>query len=375
LNVETSARYLIVGIVTVIVAAAGFVFVYWLHSTGGVSAKQSVYRVRFDAPVIGLRPGVAVLFNGMRVGEVQAVALDPSNPTALMASIGVDSSTPVGEDTRVGVETAGLLGSINVSLSGGVSHVPPKSGPVGEPPLLLADLEASASLGQAARHTLSKVDAILNDNSSSIHNTLANLSAFSDALARNSDRVDNILTGLDKMMGGKAPPPPPAYYDLIAPKFPSPERPLTAQLDVAEPTSLVMFQTQRALVSPSSGERIPLEGGQWGDNLPMLVGAKMVETLENAGFAHVAAAREGLAADMHVTLDIRAFEMNLQPTPSAHVNFVAKLLGADGKIIAAQSFEASSPASSAGAADAFAALNQAFGKAAYDFGVWMTKTI
>jgi ABC-type uncharacterized transport system auxiliary subunit len=54
----------------------------------------------------------------------------------------------------------------------------------------------------------------------------------------------------------------------MAPKFPPPSKTLTAQIAVAELTALVMFQTQRALISPKPGENRPLEGGQWSDNLP-----------------------------------------------------------------------------------------------------------
>jgi phospholipid/cholesterol/gamma-HCH transport system substrate-binding protein len=368
---ETRARYLIVGLFVIVAFAAGLFFVYWLNTTGGIAAKQTIYRVRFDAPVIGLRPGVSVLFNGVRVGEVRDVRFDASDPRLLLASVAVDSATPIGDDTRVGVETSGLLGSINVAMTGGASRISRQSGPNGEPPLLLADPAASESFTQAAKGTLNRVNAVLNDNAAAVHNTIANLSAFSDALARNSGRVDNILAGLEKMTGGGAPPPPPPSYDLSAPKIPLPGKPLTAQVAVAEPTALVVFDTQRALMSPKDGERRAIEGGQWSDSLPILVRAKIVQTLENAGFSHAVVAHEGIFADLQVTLDIRAFEVALDPTPSAHVEFMAKLIGADGKVVGARNFEAWSPAASANATDAFGALNQAFGKAAYDFGVWM----
>jgi phospholipid/cholesterol/gamma-HCH transport system substrate-binding protein len=368
---ETRARYLIVGLFVIAAFAAGLFFVYWLNTTGGIVAKQTIYRVRFDAPIIGLRPGVSVLFNGVRVGEVKGVQFDPSDPRLLWASVAIDATTPIGDDTRVGVETSGLLGSINVAMTGGASHTPLRFGPNGEPPLLFADLAASESFTQAARGTLNRVNAVLNDNAAAVHNTIANLSAFSDALARNSGRVDNILAGLEKMTSGGAPPPPPPSYDLSAPEIPPPRKALTTQVAVAEPTALIVFDTQRALASSKDGERHVLEGGQWSDNLPILIRAKVIQTLENAGFSHAVAAHEGIFADIQVTLDIRAFEVSLAPTPSAHVDFMAKLVSADGKIIGAQNFEAWSPAASAAASDAFVALNHAFGKAAYDFGVWM----
>ena len=119
---ETNARYVIVGLFAAIVAAAGFIFIYWLHTTGGLTAKQAIYRVRFDAPVVGLRAGVPVLFNGLRVGEVRTAQLDAHNPKLVWALLAVDPATPIRKDTHVGVDSSGLMGSINVSLIGGSSE-------------------------------------------------------------------------------------------------------------------------------------------------------------------------------------------------------------------------------------------------------------
>jgi phospholipid/cholesterol/gamma-HCH transport system substrate-binding protein len=367
---ETRARYLIVGLFVTVAFAAVLFFVYWLDTTGAIAEKQTIYRVRFEAPVIGLRPGVSVLFNGVRVGGVKEVRFDTSDPKALLALVAVDLGTPIGEDTQVGIETSGLLGSINVSMTGGASNRPPAVGSNGEPPLLKTNPTASESFTQAAKGTLNSVNAILNDNAAAVHSTISNLSAFSDALARNSGRVDNILTGLEKMTGGGAPPSPPPSYDLNAPNIPPSSTSLTKQIAVAEPTALVVFDTQRALVS-KDGERRTLDGGQWSDSLPILLKAKLIQTLENAGFSHAVAAHEGIFADIQVTLDIRDFEVTLGASPAAHVDFMAKLVGPDGKIVGAHNFEAWSPATNAEAADAFHALDKAFGKAAYEFGVWM----
>ena len=293
----------------------------------------------------------------------------------LSAEIAVDASAPVREDTHVGVDAQGLLGSAVVSLRGGSSALAPKPGPAGEPPLLIADPEASATLGQSAKATLARIDAILDDNAPALRSGIANLNTFSDTLARNSGRVDTILAGLEKTMGGGKPPPPPQTYDLSVPQFPAPDKPLTAQVAVPEPTALVVFETQRALASPKPGERIPLEPGEWSDSLPKVVQAKIAQSFEAAGFAHVAKSMDGFTADFQVVLEIRAFELQLTPDPSAQVDISAKLLGADGKIVAAQDFHASAPASGVDAPAAFAALDQAFGKVAAALVLWAAKTI
>jgi phospholipid/cholesterol/gamma-HCH transport system substrate-binding protein len=370
---ETHARYTVVGLFAVIATVAAFLFVYWLHSTGGVG-QQTLYRIRFESPVIGLRPGIAVFFNGLRVGEVRQVQLDPSDPKRVSGVIAVDPATPVRNDTHVGIDTQGLMGSPIVSLTGGSSPDSPAPGAGGDLPLLVADPGASESLSFSARETLDKVDAILDDNSAPLHSAISNISTFSEALARNSGKVDTILAGLEKTVGG-APTAPPLFYDLGVPTFPAPEKPLTEQIAVPDVTGLVVFDTQRALASPKPGERTPLEPGQWSDSLPKLVQAKIAQSLESAGFSHVAKATEGFNAEVQVLLDIRAFELQLSPESAAHVDLSAKLLGADGKIIGEKSFNASVPANGADAPAAFAALSEAFGKVAHDIVLWVAKTI
>ena len=67
------------------------------------------------------------------------------------------------------------------------------------------DVIAKAGAGQdwtqAARDAFQHIDGILSDNSESLHDAIANIDTFSDALARNSDKVDGILAGLERMTG------------------------------------------------------------------------------------------------------------------------------------------------------------------------------
>ena len=154
------------------------------------------------------------------------------------------------KDTRVGVETQGLMGGPTVSLTGGSSEaaaLKPLSG--AEPPLLVADPSASGSLPQAAREVLNKLDALLGDNSAGVHDLVANLDTFSQALGRNSGRVDTILAGLEKMLGSAGPKAPPETFDLAVPQFAPPQKPLTAQVAVREPTAVVALDTQRSCLA------------------------------------------------------------------------------------------------------------------------------
>ena len=143
---EIRARYVLIGLFTLAVIAAGFGFVYWLNAFGGWSEKP-VYLVRFEGSVTGLLVGGPVLFNGIRVGEVTALRLEPDNPKQVVATIAVDPGTRVHADTQVGLEQQGLLsGSPAVTLTGGSPSSPLIVPRKGVPPLLVAEPGAGQSM-------------------------------------------------------------------------------------------------------------------------------------------------------------------------------------------------------------------------------------
>ena len=370
---ETKARYTIVGLFTLAVVFAGFGFIYWLHGFASPGAS-AVYRVRFDAPVIGLRAGVAVLFNGLRVGEVTSVRFDPHAPKSLMAGIAVDETTPVGPDTKVGIDAESLLGGATVALTGGASTERLKPDSNGEAPLLIATADETRSLTGAAKATLSQLDAILTDNAKPLHGVIDNIAAFAAVLGRNSGRVDNILAGLEKMTAGGTPAPAPISYTLAAPGFPAPDTPpgkaQTLQIALPEPTALVVYETQKVLVAPSPHQLEPMKEGQWVDSVPRLVQLKMVDSLENAGFAHVGKTMDGFTPDVQLLLEIRSFEIVPGAPAEARIEIFAKWLAADGKITAQRSFAATAPATALDGPAGAAALNEAFQSVAKEIAVW-----
>ena len=188
---EDRAKYVLIGLFTFAVIAGAFGFVYWLHATSG-SKDTTTYRVIFSGAVTGLRPGAPVLFNGIRVGEVSELKLT-DNPAEVAAILAVGPKTPVRSDTIVSLDYAGLTGIASVSLKGNLGSSAPLEAAGGELPTLRAQT-ASGDMSSAARETLAKVDAILTENQESLHKSIKNIETFTDALARNSDNIDHILT-------------------------------------------------------------------------------------------------------------------------------------------------------------------------------------
>src|SRR3954466_10119169 len=208
---ETRAPFVIVGAFVVAAIVAVFGFVYRLQNTGGLGQRAS-YRVQFEGSVPGLLVGAAVLFNGIRVGEVTELGLAPGNPRGVNATISVAATTPVRADTKVGLEFQGLTGVPVIALEGGTL-----AKESGEVPTLIAEPGAGQGMTQAARDALRKVDAVLSENSEPLRDTIANFRTFSEGLARNTGKLDSIVAGLEKMTGGGAPAQK-MTYDLRAPQ-------------------------------------------------------------------------------------------------------------------------------------------------------------
>ena len=192
---ETRARYALIGAFLLAVILASFAFAYWLENTGGFGERDS-YRLRFDSSVSGLQSGSAVLFNGIRVGEVTGLTLDPDHPNQVIANIGVVRGVPVRSDTVVGIESQGLTGGAAVTLTGGDASSPPLEAENGKLPALSAEPGAGQDWQSLGREVLRKLDTILTDNADNLHSAIANFNTFTNVLARNSDRIDGLLGGL-----------------------------------------------------------------------------------------------------------------------------------------------------------------------------------
>lgn len=199
---ETRANYVIIGLFTLAVVFGVFGFVYWFQNIGG-TAERASYSVVFDGSVSGLRNGATVLFNGIRVGEVTGLKLDPKRPTQVIAVVSIDKSVTVRKDTKVGLEFQGLTGIASVSLKGGSPASPALVGSKDNPPQLMAAPGAAQDVTQGARDTLRRIDDLIEQNQEAFHNALANLDKFSQALARNSGRIDKITAGLENLAAGE----------------------------------------------------------------------------------------------------------------------------------------------------------------------------
>jgi phospholipid/cholesterol/gamma-HCH transport system ATP-binding protein len=200
-TMETKASYIVTGAFTLAVIAGVFGFLYWVQNGAGGGSERSTYRVVFAGSVSGLRPGAAVLFDGMRVGEVTKLALDPHDTRRVEALIALDRATPVRADTKVALAFQGLTGLADVSLAGGAPDAAPVVAGAGGLPTIYADANAGADLTQAARTMLGRIDGMIVENEEAMRASMRNVETVTATLAKNSQRLEAVMAGLETLTG------------------------------------------------------------------------------------------------------------------------------------------------------------------------------
>jgi phospholipid/cholesterol/gamma-HCH transport system substrate-binding protein len=362
---ETRAPFVIVGAFVVAAIVAVFGFVYWLNNVGGIG-KRDTYHVIFNGQVSGLLVGAAVLFNGIRVGEVTALDLIADRPHDVHVTIAVAEHTPVRADTRVGLDFQGLTGVPVVALEGGEDpSAPPLQGQ------LIAEKDAGQSMTQAAREALRKLGSVLSENAAPLHDAITNLSTFSDGLARNTPKLDGIVEGLERMTGN-SPPPRKVTYDLSpATDFGENRGPLRAGLVILEPTATARLQTQRFLLASDEENQDGFAGAQWSDALPSLVQARLIQSFENYDISHAPLRGDFLAeGGIRLLIDLRHFDIATAPKPEVTISFSAKLVDGAGHLKAARIFERSAAIDGLTAGQAALAFGSVFQSLARDVVTW-----
>lgn len=199
---ETRANYALIGLFTLAVITAGFLFVYWF--SGGQNANsRDTYRVAFTGSVSGLGPGSLVTFNGIRVGEVRAVSFDPENPRVVIATIDVSRNVQIRKDTRALLDVQIVSGVGSVALVGR-SVDSPVLKPCPDPDCtIMAErsdfqdiLESARNVAKRANEVAEKLAVIIDQNQAAIDDTIRNINQFSKALGDNSEGVNRFLSSV-----------------------------------------------------------------------------------------------------------------------------------------------------------------------------------
>lgn len=209
---ESKASYTLTGLFVVVLSTALVIIAFWL-STGLSKAKYHTYTVYMNEAVSGLTVKSPVKYNGVNVGHVNLIELNPANPKQVRLTLDIDDTVPVREDTRATLTSQGLTGVSFVNLSGGSLTSPllrkkdEEKYPVilAEPSLLfrldMALKELSTSLTGLSEEAKAVFDV---ENRLAFKNSLKNIDKLSLTLADNAAHIDESLKNLNTTLKNTA---------------------------------------------------------------------------------------------------------------------------------------------------------------------------
>ena len=198
---ETRASYVLVGAFVLLMLAAAGLFVVWLGRYQSEEA-YAYYDTYFAESVAGLQKGGAVRYQGVEVGRVEDIRIDPTNIERVKVRVRIDRGTPIRKDATATLELQGITGLVFVQIKGGSNQAPMLSERSEEPipvipsrPSLTAQiLEGAPNLLAQATALMQQAQELLNaDNRRAFSETMRNIRDVTGNLVEYSERIDALL--------------------------------------------------------------------------------------------------------------------------------------------------------------------------------------
>ena len=196
-------NYALVGAFVLVLGAVLITVVLWLASGGALQKKYTLYLAIEDESVAGLNLNAPVKYNGVDVGKVREIRLDPVNPERVILLFAIEHGTPIKEDTVAVLKTQGLTGIAYVELGGGARDAPLLRATAGNKyPVIRTKPSLSARLENVLTTVLAKLDstssninAILSEeNRVALKSALADIATVARTIAARKDTLDAGMT-------------------------------------------------------------------------------------------------------------------------------------------------------------------------------------
>jgi len=199
---ETRAHYVAVGAFVLSVIVFGFVAVL---SLGRVEFAQALsrYYIFFKGSVTGLSKGSVVQYNGITVGRVVDVRVDPDDLENIQVTVEIDKNlVPIKTDARAFVDTNLLSGVATIQIRGGTREAKDLEPEAGHRyPVIEAGSSAFQRVTETGQQLLDRLtvavdnlNELLNDqNRKAISDSLQNVRTITEAFVAPSKEVSELV--------------------------------------------------------------------------------------------------------------------------------------------------------------------------------------
>ncbi|NLB14475.1 MAG: MCE family protein [Gammaproteobacteria bacterium] len=182
---ETRANHLLIGLFVIAVFALALGCLLWLNAFGS-DRDQAHYDIVFEESVIGLTKGSMVSYNGVPVGEVLSLAVDPEHLARVVVRVRVGTPDLLRQDTQATLGFSAITGVADIRLAGGSPQSP------------VLETRQQVPVIFASPSALSKLAASGEDIMVNLNEVAARLS---DLLSpKNTEHVGKVLENIDVLV-------------------------------------------------------------------------------------------------------------------------------------------------------------------------------
>jgi len=190
------------------------------------------YTIRFsDVSVSGLDEGGSVKYQGIKVGSVYNIYIDPEDINTVVVKVRLQRGTPIREDTEAIIGSTGITGIKYIGIRSGSPDSPPiePGGEIKAGLSLLENISGQAELMMeklmrimnniegltdennrksipallgSVEHLSTNIEAVLDSNKGKFSTSMENAAEISKNLAETSSSLNRISTKLDELING-----------------------------------------------------------------------------------------------------------------------------------------------------------------------------
>jgi phospholipid/cholesterol/gamma-HCH transport system substrate-binding protein len=205
---EARAGYVAVGAFVLAVLGGILVATLWLARVQ-FETQYQYFETHVAGPVSGLGTGALVRLNGIEVGRVARIGLDPKDPRLVTLLLQVRDTIEIHADSVASIETQGLTGVSYVEISGGTLGSPVLTTAAGQaypqiasrPSSLQEVFDNAPQLVARLLVIADRVESVLDDkNRAAIAQTLDNIRDTTAVFDRRSKDIDQLIVDSGETM-------------------------------------------------------------------------------------------------------------------------------------------------------------------------------
>jgi phospholipid/cholesterol/gamma-HCH transport system substrate-binding protein len=198
---ESKVNYTLVGAFVLLISGALVAFAFWLGKYNDRSSAYTHYKVYLTESAAGLAPEAAVKFNGVDVGKVESIRINPQNSEEIELILKVQKETPIRVDSKATLKFFGITGLAFIEIKGNsrlsplIINTDDTMAVIPTAPSLIKRLdETLSSVITKFSDTLDHTNAVMStQNTKNFSQTLQNLKTLTQQINGYQDEIDTLL--------------------------------------------------------------------------------------------------------------------------------------------------------------------------------------